>query len=67
MSTATTPAKYRFLVYAPDAPGMAAKRMEVRPTHVEGLQKNVKDRFVRTSMSPLILPAGPRSQEASLS
>ncbi|RHZ73489.1 hypothetical protein CDV55_108748 [Aspergillus turcosus] len=35
--------KYEFLCIVPDKPGALAKRLEVRPTHLEGIKPLVAD------------------------
>lgn len=52
MSTvASTPAKHRFLVYAPDktTEGTLERRLSVRPQHIEAAKPNHESGFIRMS------------------
>ncbi|CAI7564308.1 unnamed protein product [Penicillium glandicola] len=42
----SAPAKREFLCILPDKPGAQAKRLEVRPKHLEGVKPNVASGFI---------------------
>ncbi|KAJ5324239.1 hypothetical protein N7476_002839 [Penicillium atrosanguineum] len=42
----SAPTKKEFLCILPDKPGMQAKRLEVRPTHLAGVKPNVESGFI---------------------
>ena len=50
MSTASNPTKHRFFVYAPDKTeeGTLARRLSVRPKHIEGAKAGHESGFIRT-------------------
>ncbi|KAH6722361.1 hypothetical protein BKA61DRAFT_667105 [Leptodontidium sp. MPI-SDFR-AT-0119] len=41
----SAPEKFEWLVIMPDQPGKLAKRMEVRPAHLEGLKPGLESGF----------------------
>ncbi|KAJ5304776.1 uncharacterized protein N7443_004436 [Penicillium atrosanguineum] len=42
----SAPTKKEFLCILPDKPGIQAKRLEVRPTHLAGVKPNVESGFI---------------------
>ncbi|KAI1331911.1 hypothetical protein F5Y16DRAFT_246995 [Xylariaceae sp. FL0255] len=60
----TPPAgKFEFLVIVPDKPGMQDKRMEVRPSHLEGTKPNVESGMFKTGGA--LLNEKPESSDPS--